>query len=422
MAVKLKNGGLQGKGADKWYVTDGLNAVGPVELILLVRGVEAGRVPLESFVRHEAWKVWRPLADFAESDGVPEPIPTTPHPLSSLLEQERAIADGSAFGETGEYPDRVTIEAFSVAPSTDHSPSMYDEGTAEVPTQLSGDLLGTDRPTLASFLDDEETKIPEKQERQPSVAPAFLPAHAVAAPAVAAPAPPLPPRPRSQIPPPRGAAADLPKAGLLSVPAEPTSGLAPQRGVPTSSSRAATSSLVDDDDEDEGKTSPSVKPPRIPAPGSLPKVRVDDLEGATDLPDALHLLLDAMVRHAQAEAALLHRMNDDGATVVCAHGPNMVDILGSRTRLLDPALVAAAGGNVVVAEPAPGPAGDVMVARLRKLGLDAEGAAMLPIRPRGRLLGFVELGKAQRFSFRELHIAEELVAAFVVKAELSNWS
>ena len=65
MAVKLKSGGFQGKGADKWYVTDGMNAVGPVELTLLVRGVEAGRVPLDSFVRHEAWKVWRPLADFA---------------------------------------------------------------------------------------------------------------------------------------------------------------------------------------------------------------------------------------------------------------------------------------------------------------------------------------------------------------------
>ena len=94
----------------------------------------------------------------------------------------------------------------------------------------------------------------------------------------------------------------------------------------------------------------------------------------------------------------------------------------TRVRLLDPALVAAAGGNVVVAEPAPGPAGDALVARLRKLGLDAEGAAMLPIRPRSRLLGFVEIGKAQRFSFRELAIAEELVVMFVTRAEQAGWS
>ena len=55
-------------------------------------------------------------------------------------------------------------------------------------------------------------------------------------------------------------------------------------------------------------------------------------------------------------------------------------------------------------------------------GLDAEGAAMLPIRPKSRLLGFVEIGKAQRFSFRELAIAEELVAMFVTKSEQSGWS
>jgi hypothetical protein len=394
MAVKLKDGGFQGKAADKWYVTDGMNAVGPVELTLLVRGVEAGRVPLDSFVRHEGWKVWRPLADFAESDGVPEPVPTAPAPLSSLLQQERAIADGSASDplfETGEYGDRLTIEVLSeMAPATDHLPSMVDEVSNEVPTQLSRDLLGNDRPTLASYIDDEETKIPEKKLSAPPRPASFMP-----------------PRPASFQPP--------PNSGLVP--------LAPHAIIARTSSKPGTEPLVgDDDDEDEGKTSPSVKPPRLPPPGSLPQIRADELDGAADLADALHLLLDSLVRHVRAEAALLHRMADDGATVVCAHGPNMVDMLGARARLLDPALVAAAGGNVVVAEPAPGPAGDVLLSRLRKLGLDAEGAAMLPIRPKSRLLGFVELGKAQRFSFRELAIAEELVAMFVTKAEQSGWS
>ena len=61
-------------GTDRWYVTNGATAVGPVNLDLIARGVEAGKVPLESFVRHEAWKVWRPLADLAEitdEDGMP---------------------------------------------------------------------------------------------------------------------------------------------------------------------------------------------------------------------------------------------------------------------------------------------------------------------------------------------------------------
>jgi GYF domain 2 len=53
------------RAADRWYVTTGNKAVGPVNLDLLARGVEAGKVPLEAFVRHEGWKVWRPLAEVA---------------------------------------------------------------------------------------------------------------------------------------------------------------------------------------------------------------------------------------------------------------------------------------------------------------------------------------------------------------------
>jgi hypothetical protein len=53
------------RAADRWYVTIGHSAVGPVNLDLLARGVEAGKVPLEAFVRHEGWKVWRPLTELA---------------------------------------------------------------------------------------------------------------------------------------------------------------------------------------------------------------------------------------------------------------------------------------------------------------------------------------------------------------------
>jgi GYF domain 2 len=48
---------------DRWYVTNGVVAVGPVGFELLIRGVEAGRIPPGSFVRHESWKVWRRLED-----------------------------------------------------------------------------------------------------------------------------------------------------------------------------------------------------------------------------------------------------------------------------------------------------------------------------------------------------------------------
>jgi len=51
--------------SDRWYVTTGEGSVGPVNLDLLARGIEAGKVPLDSFVRNEAWTVWRPLSDIA---------------------------------------------------------------------------------------------------------------------------------------------------------------------------------------------------------------------------------------------------------------------------------------------------------------------------------------------------------------------
>jgi hypothetical protein len=61
------------RAADRWYVTVGHAAVGPVNLDLLARGVEAGKVPIDAFVRHEQWKVWRPLSELAvfEGDDVP---------------------------------------------------------------------------------------------------------------------------------------------------------------------------------------------------------------------------------------------------------------------------------------------------------------------------------------------------------------
>ena len=50
-------------GEDQWFVTNGLEAVGPVSFGLMQRGLDAGRIPVDSFVRHSSWKVWRKLRD-----------------------------------------------------------------------------------------------------------------------------------------------------------------------------------------------------------------------------------------------------------------------------------------------------------------------------------------------------------------------
>ena len=51
---------------DRWYVTNGVTAVGPVAYELLTRGVASGRIPSWSFVRHQSWKVWRRLDDIEQ--------------------------------------------------------------------------------------------------------------------------------------------------------------------------------------------------------------------------------------------------------------------------------------------------------------------------------------------------------------------
>src|SRR4029079_19407106 len=65
---------------------------------------------------------------------------------------------------------------------------------------------------------------------------------------------------------------------------------------------------------------------------------------AVDRRAALLLLLAAAVARGHAEVAMIHELNNDGAVAVSAHGPQVFEALGMRTKLLDPALVAAAGG------------------------------------------------------------------------------
>jgi hypothetical protein len=227
--------------SDRWYVSNGAAAVGPVNLDLLARGVQAGKVPLESFVRNEAWNVWRPL-------------------------NEVVIAES-------EISDRPTLPA-------------------------QDDVVLAGRPSR-----------PED----------FTPADAIA--------------------------------------------------------------------------------------------------GAADRHDALLLLLSAVVSQFRADGAVIHEMRGNCALAVCAHGPNMFDVLGQKTKILDPAIVAAAAGSLVVAEPIPGPAGKAVAERMRCLGAAGEGLLMVPIRPHGKLFGILEVGRGDAFRAKDLAGIEALVEALVAKLE-----
>lgn len=56
---------------DRWFVTNGVVAIGPVSFELLLRSVAERRIPRGSFVRHHSWQVWRRLEEIGalSSDG-----------------------------------------------------------------------------------------------------------------------------------------------------------------------------------------------------------------------------------------------------------------------------------------------------------------------------------------------------------------
>ena len=55
---------------ERYFVTDGDATVGPVDGELLVRGIHAGKVPLDAMVWSTGWERWRSVSDFAADIGV----------------------------------------------------------------------------------------------------------------------------------------------------------------------------------------------------------------------------------------------------------------------------------------------------------------------------------------------------------------
>lgn len=378
MGVKMRVAALETGGADKWYVTDGAHAVGPVRLDLLARGIEAGRVPLDSFVRHEAWKVWRPLTDFtdyvneparsseadplprfpASDDGLAIPIEEMSSDRGTLVPSEQLPARAPSLVEFATSEGVASRSSFDSIPPpgglaapvpswTGDSEDFLDEIDADLATDVSRDLLGEDHLELRAAFE-----------------------------------------------------------------AYPTSDAVVSERPATTRSPAATDDIPSSAGGREGWG-------QARAAESSDSLADDDLRGAADLSDAMLLLLGAAVRRTKSEVALLHRVGNTGATVVCAHGfshdAGGGGPLGRETTFVDPIFVAAASGMLVLAEPAPGSAGMAMA---RRLGLRVGnkpilGALMLPIFANERLFGFIELGKTSGYTARELLKGEDLVSAFV---------
>src|SRR5262249_25748687 len=88
----------------------------------------------------------------------------------------------------------------------------------------------------------------------------------------------------------------------------------------------------------------------ISRPARADEKHADDVfAGASNVREALLLLLSAAVQQGDATVALVHEVGVASASIVCAHGKNMFKFLGSETSLLDAMVLEAASGSGSVA-------------------------------------------------------------------------
>jgi hypothetical protein len=127
------------------------------------------------------------------------------------------------------------------------------------------------------------------------------------------------------------------------------------------------------------------------------------------------------VKECEAEAALVHGALPNGSVVVCSHGPKMFEVLGNKLPAFDPVIMAARKGLTLLVEPAPGVGGTAIKVRLSRLGERIQSAFMVPLLVEGRLLAFIELGRAKPFRAHDAANVETLVDALVARIARSSW-
>jgi hypothetical protein len=345
---------------DRWYVTDGATSVGPVGLELLGRGIEAGKVPLDGFVRHESWSRWRRMSDLGEADPV--------------FDIRKTIRMGSAVPLVY-MPVKEEADGEAASPKAPVAPS----------SQPNAPVAPSSQPKAPAA--------PSSQPKAASGAPPSVPRPSPSAPKPASITPPPPQVTASRPPPPVGATSRPPP------PPPPV-----------------------------GATSRPPPPPRpagahapMPAPSRPTSIEESAWRAASDLPEAMLLLLADAVKQCNADVALLHDVRPDVAVVVCSHGPRMFESIGSKTPLSDPAITAARSGQTVMAEPGAVAAGRAIRNRLSKAGSTAEGAFMVPLRPNGNLSAFIEIGRASPFRAKDVAAVEGLVDELVKVVESHGW-
>jgi GAF domain-containing protein len=127
------------------------------------------------------------------------------------------------------------------------------------------------------------------------------------------------------------------------------------------------------------------------APG-MPEALVQE---AHDAGEALLYAIHAAVLATRAAAGLAHRVREPfvGLVTSSAHGSGMDRLLGTVVPRLDPALVVARRGEIMLGSPSDNDALGAVGRRFSAHGKNIAGVAMVPVFDGGRLLGVLEVAR-----------------------------
>lgn len=127
----------QSEGAtdDRWFVTNGVVATGPIGFNLLSRGIAHGRVSLTAFVRHASWRVWRRLKELEHLD-----VSERNTLVERLAQASAGLEPKAPQHESGETL-RVRSDYDSQPPSTLRPPPIDPVGVLASAGSLSDALM-----------------------------------------------------------------------------------------------------------------------------------------------------------------------------------------------------------------------------------------------------------------------------------------
>jgi hypothetical protein len=171
----------------------------------------------------------------------------------------------------------------------------------------------------------------------------------------------------------------------------------------------------------------AIRPSSYPPPPASARTRPLDVTGVLStterLDQTLMLGLALAALSADSSVGRLHRLrgDQDEALTEATFGQEIAGRLGELVVPEDPVRALAEAGQPLLCGAAPNGAAGAMVRRLSTQFGDLGCVAMIPLLVEGGLVAWVELGKRNRMSARELGRVEEVVEALAARCLVMGW-